>query len=101
MIQRFEYTFELAWKTLKDRLEYDGVRIATITPRNVIQAAFAARMIEDGFGWINMLIDRNAMSPEYDFAASEEVADNVHGLYLDLFEALRARLAREEEEAVS
>ena len=25
VIQRFEYTFELAWNTLKDRLEHDGV----------------------------------------------------------------------------
>ena len=24
VIQRFEYTYELAWKTLKDYLEYNG-----------------------------------------------------------------------------
>lgn len=101
LIQRFEYTFELAWKTLKYRLEHDGVRIATITPRNVIQTAFAAKMIDDGSGWIDMLTDRNAMSHEYDSAASEEVADNVHSRYLDLFAALRERLAHEEGQAGS
>ena len=101
LIQRFEYTFELAWKTLKDVLEYDGVRIVTITPRNVIQTAFAAKMIDDGSGWIDMLTDRNAMSHEYDSAASEQVADNVHSRYLDLFAELRERLEREEGQARS
>ena len=31
VIQRFEYTFELAWNLLKDRLEYDGVSLPTVT----------------------------------------------------------------------
>lgn len=32
MIQRFEYTFELAWNTLKDRLEHDGGALSAVTP---------------------------------------------------------------------
>lgn len=44
MIQRFKFTFELAWKTLKDRLEQEGVKLATVTPRTVIREAFAAGM---------------------------------------------------------
>ena len=40
VIQRFEYTFELAWNTLKDRLEYDGVVLDTVSPRSVIRAAY-------------------------------------------------------------
>ena len=40
VIQRFECTFELAWNTLKDRMEHDGVALATVTPRNVIREAF-------------------------------------------------------------
>ena len=31
VIQRFKYTFELAWNTLKDRLEYDGPNRRTST----------------------------------------------------------------------
>jgi hypothetical protein len=42
VVQRFEYTFELAWKTLKDYLVYSGVVFDQITPRNVIKQAFAA-----------------------------------------------------------
>ena len=33
VIQRFEYTFELAWNTLKDRLEHDGMVLSPVTAR--------------------------------------------------------------------
>ncbi|MCY4398749.1 MAG: nucleotidyltransferase substrate binding protein [Gemmatimonadetes bacterium] len=97
LIQRFEYTFELAWKTLKDRLAHDGVRIPTITPRNVIRCAFSAGLIDDGEAWIDMLTDRNAMSHQYDFAVFQLVADKVHHRYLQLFEALWEELLMDEE----
>jgi hypothetical protein len=42
-IQRFEYTVELAWKTLKDYLENEGQTISPVTPRNVVKEAFAAK----------------------------------------------------------
>lgn len=48
IIQRFEYTYELSWKTMKDYLEHEGVVISPVTPRNVIKEAFAARIVEDG-----------------------------------------------------
>jgi nucleotidyltransferase substrate binding protein (TIGR01987 family) len=62
VIQRFEYTFELAWNTLKDRLEYEGVTLPAVTPRNVIRQAYQARLIEDGDAWLDMLTDRNLSS---------------------------------------
>ncbi|MEI8123442.1 MAG: HI0074 family nucleotidyltransferase substrate-binding subunit, partial [bacterium] len=48
VIQRFEYTFELAWKSMKDYLEENGVVIAPVTPRQVVKDAFTAKLIEDG-----------------------------------------------------
>jgi nucleotidyltransferase substrate binding protein (TIGR01987 family) len=65
-IQRFEYTFELAWKTLRDYLIYSGVAFDQITPRSVIKQAFAAKIIQDGQVWIDMLEQRNLMSHTYD-----------------------------------
>ncbi len=65
-IQRFEYTFELAWKTLMDYLIYSGVAFDQITPRSVIKEAFAAKVIKDGQVWIDMLEQRNLMSHTYD-----------------------------------
>lgn len=99
MIQRFKYTFELAWKTLKDRLEHDGIELATVTPRNVIREAFAAGMIGDGQGWMDMLKDRNAITHEFNCAVFERVAANIHERYLHLFETLWTWLGEEEAES--
>lgn len=95
VIQRFEYTFELAWLTLKDRLEYDGVALATVTPRNVIREAFAARLIADGETWTDMLSDRNLMSHTYDFARFEAVIENIRNRYLAILDDLYQRFALE------
>lgn len=46
MVQRFEYTFELAWKTLKDFLELQGFSVAY--PREVIKTAFQVGLISMG-----------------------------------------------------
>jgi nucleotidyltransferase substrate binding protein (TIGR01987 family) len=64
-IQRFEVTFELLWKTLRDYLEYSGLRMQA-TPRAVIKEAFAAKVIADGQIFIDMLEARNLMSHSYD-----------------------------------
>jgi nucleotidyltransferase substrate binding protein (TIGR01987 family) len=64
-IQRFEVVFELAWKTANDYLEYLGHEVQP-SPRQVIKEAFAAKVIEDGQVFINMLSARNTMSHTYD-----------------------------------
>jgi nucleotidyltransferase substrate binding protein (TIGR01987 family) len=47
-VQRFEYTVELAWKVLKNHLELSGAQLASVTPKSVIKAGFAARIVSDG-----------------------------------------------------
>lgn len=47
VIQRFEYTYELAWKTLKDYLEYNGVNITEITARSVFKEAYSSGIIKN------------------------------------------------------
>ena len=94
-IQRFEYTFELAWLTLKDRLEYAGVTLSEITPRNVIREAFAAKLIADADAWMDMLVERNLMSHTYDFARFEAVIENTRSRYLAVLDNLYQRLSLE------
>lgn len=65
IVQRFEYTFELAWKTVKDYLEYSGIELNQVTPRAVIKQAFASKIISDGNTWIDMLEQRNLMAHTY------------------------------------
>jgi nucleotidyltransferase substrate binding protein (TIGR01987 family) len=67
MVQRFEYTFELAWKTLKDFLEAKNVDARY--PREVIKKAFEYEILEDGWIWLEMLEQRNLMTHTY----SEEI----------------------------
>jgi nucleotidyltransferase substrate binding protein (TIGR01987 family) len=64
LIQRFEYTFELAWKTLKDYLE--SQEVSANFPREVIKSAFHYGLIEDGDVWMDMLEKRNLMAHTYD-----------------------------------
>lgn len=82
LIQRFEYSYELAWKTLKDYLEESGVAITPVTAREVIKQAFAARIIRDGQVWIDMMLHRNMLSHTYDFRKFREVLDAVVASYL-------------------
>lgn len=63
-IQRFEFTFELAWKLAKAYLSYQGIEATT--PRTVIKEAYKAKLFENGDGWIDMLEDRNKTAHIYD-----------------------------------
>ncbi len=63
MVQRFEYTFELAWKTLKDYLEDQQVDVNF--PRQVIKQSFHYEIIDDGELWMDMLEKRNLMAHTY------------------------------------
>jgi nucleotidyltransferase substrate binding protein (TIGR01987 family) len=61
-VQRFEHTVELACKVLKDYLELSGAQLASVIPKSVIKAGFAARIVSDGQIWIDMLDHRNLLS---------------------------------------
>lgn len=43
LVQTFEFTFELTWKTLKDLLEYEGYDVAS--PRSVFRTSLTANHI--------------------------------------------------------
>ncbi len=67
LIQRFEYTFELAWKFLQDTLQERGYTQIR-GPRPVIEQAFQDGMISDGPVWMEMLKARNETTHLYDEA---------------------------------
>jgi len=88
VIQRFEFCWELAWKTLRLKLEAEGI-IAN-TPREVWQQALQAGLIVDGNAWSQAQKMRNLSSHTYD----EKLADEVYGYVLNaglpLFQTLAA-----------
>lgn len=71
LIQRFEYTHELAWKVMKDYEEYQGYNNIRGS-RDAIRLALQIGIIEDK-EWIETIEDRNLTSHNYD----EEVAEDV------------------------
>lgn len=82
-IQRFEYTYELAWKLLKDYLEYSGaVNFTEITPRNIFKEAFAANLINDGQIFIEMMLSRNFLSHCYEKEKALKVLNDIQHKYL-------------------
>lgn len=88
-LQRYEFTFELAWKTLKDYLEYNGIIDNVGTPRVIIQSAYKSKIIKDGDKWIQMMLDRNMLSHLYDEDKSREIYHNIKDGYLYMFEELK------------
>jgi nucleotidyltransferase substrate binding protein (TIGR01987 family) len=82
-VHRFELALELAWKTLKDYLEFSGTIVKPVTPRGVIKEAFAAQILTDGQIWIDMLNHRNLLSHTYDEATYEEAVRAIHERYLE------------------
>ena len=81
LIQRFEYNFELGWKTIRDYLEYNKVQLDEITPRFVIKEAFKAKILENGNVWMEMLDDRNLMSHTYDIKSFNAAIEKIYSDY--------------------
>lgn len=95
VIQRFEFTFELAWKVLKDKMEHDGLVIDQISPRAVVRQAWQAKYIDDADIWLRMIGDRNLMSHTYDSAKFEAVLQTIAAEYLPMLSEWRLKLMHE------
>lgn len=56
LVQSFEFTFELGWKTIKDYLYDQGIE--TQFPKQAIKEGFNTKIIADGHSWMHMLEKR-------------------------------------------
>ena len=99
LVQRFEFSFELAWKTMKDYLEDSGLQINPVTPKTVIKEAFAAKLIEDGHKWIDMMLDRNLLAHTYDQKRFRKALTSVKDTYLPELEKLHRWLRQKYQES--
>ncbi len=88
VLHRYEFTFELAWKTLKDYLEYLGVSLNTGSPREIIKESFAHNFISDGETWIKMMLARNSLSHLYDEESSRQLYESIKSEYFYEIEKL-------------
>ncbi|MCT4606623.1 MAG: nucleotidyltransferase substrate binding protein [Marinisporobacter sp.] len=90
LIQCFEYTFELAWKTMKDYLEQEGFDVKS--PRKTIQTAFQIQLITDGHAWIDALEKRNLMAHTYDEGKAMEAEELIRKKYYQIIKKLCCKL---------
>lgn len=97
MIQRFEYTIELAWKTLQDLLGAKGYEDVK-GPKPVIRQAFKDGYILDGAAWLAMWDSRTLANHTYNEETAIEVANKIKSEYYYLLDDLDKRLAKESEE---
>lgn len=93
LIKSFEYTYELAWNTLKDYFEYQGNNNLNGS-RDAINEAFKTGTISDGEGWMNMFKDRNRTSHTYNESTAKEISDNIFRQYFGLFNQLKQEMEK-------
>jgi len=101
LIQGFEYTHELAWKTMKDFLQSRGA-ISLFGSKDATREAFRLELIQDGEVWMQMIQDRNLTSHAYDQSTADSVAKAILQEYIPRFVAFRdtmQNLLNEEETA--
>ncbi len=94
LIQRFEFTFELAWKSATEILRENGIILDIISPKSVFKSAYSVGYIEDEEIWIGILEDRNLMSHIYDEETADRIADDICNRYTKAFGNLLAKLSK-------
>lgn len=93
VIQRFEFTCELAWKTVREYLIDQGYEELN-SPKAVMRQALSDGLISDGEGWLALLTDRNRTSHIYDEATAEEIFGRVREVYMALMETLLEKMEK-------
>lgn len=87
--KRFEFTYEMAWKTLKRVLDYMGIDARA--PRPVFKEAYAQGLLADEKVWLDMIEMRNLSSHVYDEHEISRILTELDR-YLVAFDALLLRL---------
>ena len=91
LIQRYEFTWELAWKTLKEYMQESGLEFEA-TPRATLKKAFQHNLITAEEGWLASIKGRNLLAHTYDEGTANQVAQNVIGVYNQIFTDLYHKL---------
>lgn len=91
LIQSFEYNYELAWNTVKDYLEYQGIN-DVIGSRDAFRIAFKRGLLQNGEVWMRMIKSRALTSHTYNQEIADKVTEAIINVYYDEFVALKDRL---------
>ena len=93
VIQRFEFVFELVWKTLKDYAEDRG-RMDASSPKDAFRVAADLGIIEDPLPWFDFLKSRNEATHLYDEQKAEEVYVQIPR-FIDAVDLLISKISKD------
>ncbi len=91
-IKRFEFTSELAWKTIREYLLSESITDIN-SPKKVMREAFNNDIITDDEGWIQILDDRNSTAHIYDEDDANEIFNRITTKHIKLFDELLDKLS--------
>ena len=91
LIQRFEYTHELAWNVLKDFLENAGNN-NIFGSKDATREAFAAGLISNGEVWMDMIKSRNKTSHTYNQETADDLFMKIVNYYHQEFYQFKNRM---------
>ena len=83
LIQRFEFTYELTHKTLREFMKYLGVTLENSFPRSIYKKAYVNNLISNDKVWISLLEDRNSTLHIYSEDLADEIANRIVNEYVD------------------
>jgi nucleotidyltransferase substrate binding protein (TIGR01987 family) len=84
LIQTFKFTHELAWKVLKDYLEYQGV-VEIVGSRDASRLAFQNSLVLDGEVWMQMIAARNQTAHTYNLKIAQAVVESILNQFYPAF----------------
>lgn len=90
LVQTYEFTFELAWKTMKDKLTFEGYDVKS--PRSTIKKAFEMELIVDVDDWLEALETRNLFTHTYDEDLAEQAIEMIKEKLKPMLEACVEKL---------
>ena len=91
LIQAFEYTYELAWNTIKDFFENQG-ETGIHGSRDAFRLAFRRGLVENGQAWMDMIKSRTLTTHTYNQEVADAIADAVFNIYYTEFVRLEKTL---------
>jgi nucleotidyltransferase substrate binding protein (TIGR01987 family) len=94
LIQRFEFTYELTHKTLREFMKYLGVNLENSFPRTIYKKAYVNNLISNDKVWINLLEDRNSTSHIYNENLANEIANRIVNEYVEAIGELVENLGK-------
>jgi len=91
IIKAFEYTYELAWKVIKDYYEEQG-EVSIQGSRDALRLAFQRGLITDGDNWMKMIKSRIASVHTYNLEIAQQINQDIHDIYFQLFIELKEKM---------